>query len=75
VVLRNLQTMAESSRRLSPALKIAHPEIDWQGISDFRNVLVHDYLGLNLSLAWKIRLERLPELRVHIRAMIEESKA
>jgi len=66
--------MAESSKRLSPALQTAHPEIDWQGISDFRNVLVHDYLGLNLSLVWKIILERLPELQVQIRAMMEESK-
>jgi len=48
-VLRELQTLAESAQRLSPALKNSHPEVFWQGIAGFRNVLVHDYLGLKLE--------------------------
>ena len=44
-VVRNLQTLAESSRRLSDDLKSRHPDIDWRGIAGLRNVLVHDYLG------------------------------
>ncbi len=47
-VLRNLQILAESTQRISPELKSAHTEIDWRGISGFRNVLVHGYLGVNL---------------------------
>jgi uncharacterized protein with HEPN domain len=42
-VLRNLQILAESTQRISPELKNAHSEIDWRGISGFRNVLVHDF--------------------------------
>lgn len=41
-VLRNLQVLSESIQRLSAGLKAAHPEVDWRGISGFRNVLVHD---------------------------------
>ena len=44
-VLRNLHTLTESTQQLSEAAKDAHPEMDWQGISRFRNVVVHDYLG------------------------------
>jgi len=44
-VLRDLQTLAESTQRLSPASQLAHPEIDWAGIAGARNILVHDYLG------------------------------
>ena len=43
--MRNLQIMAESTQRLSDAIKEAHPEVDWYKISGFRNVLVHGYLG------------------------------
>ena len=48
-VLRNLQTIAESTQRLSEEIKAKHPEIEWQRIAAFRNVLVHDYLGVDLS--------------------------
>jgi len=41
-VVRNLQVMAESSKRISDERKNRHLEVDWQGISGFRNILVHD---------------------------------
>ncbi len=44
-VLRNLQTLAESTQRISESLKASRPEIDWRGIAGLRNILVHDYLG------------------------------
>jgi len=44
-VLRNLQTLAESTQRISDRLKASHPEVEWRVIAGFRNVLVHDYLG------------------------------
>jgi uncharacterized protein with HEPN domain len=44
-VLRNLHTLTESTQRLSDTTKDAHPEIDWQGVARFRNVIVHDYLA------------------------------
>ena len=53
-VTRNLQTMAESARRLSPELKARYSEIDWRGLHGFRNVLTHDYLGVDLVRVWQI---------------------
>lgn len=44
-VLRRLQTMAESTQRLSNEVKAQAPEVDWRALSGFRKVLVHDYLG------------------------------
>ena len=48
-VLRNLQTMAESTQRLSAAIKARRPEVDWAALSGLRNVLVHAYLGVDLE--------------------------
>jgi len=53
-VLRNLQTIGQSVGRLSETLREAHPEIDWRSIIGLRNVLVHDYLGMNLERIWDI---------------------
>ena len=62
-VLRNLQTMAESTQRLSPTIKATEPTIPWWQIAGFRNVLAHGYLGLDLE-AIRMVIERdLPVLR------------
>jgi uncharacterized protein with HEPN domain len=47
-VLRNLQILSESTQRLSVDLKANYSDIEWKRIAGFRNVLVHDYLGINL---------------------------
>ena len=41
-VLRNLQTMAESTQCLSEDMKAKYPDVEWRRIAEFRNVLVHD---------------------------------
>jgi uncharacterized protein with HEPN domain len=61
-VLRNLQTLAESTQRLSEPLKASRPEIDWRGIAGLRNILVHDYLGISLPRVWEVVEVFLPRL-------------
>lgn len=57
-----LQTVAESTQRLSPQLKSTHPEIPWDDIAGFRNRAVHAYLGINLDIVWDIVERDLPNL-------------
>jgi uncharacterized protein with HEPN domain len=71
-VIRNLQTMSESTQRLSDDLKEAHPEIEWYRIAAFRNVLVHDYLGIDLDRIWEITQRDVPELKQAILAMLNQ---
>ena len=70
-VLRNLQTMAESTQRLSDGLKDRHPEIEWLRIAAFRNVLVHDYLGIDIERVWEITQRDIPELKQAILTMLD----
>src|SRR4051812_26414320 len=71
-VLRNLQTLAESTQRISDRLKASHPEVEWRVIAGFRNVLVHDYLGINLNRIWEIVSVQLPLLGEQIEAIRDE---
>ena len=48
-VIRNLQTLTESSQRLSDAIKAREPQVPWRELAGFRNVLVHGYLGIDLG--------------------------
>ena len=68
-VLRNLQVLAEATQRLSDSLKAQHPEVDWRVISGFRNVLVHDYLGVDVERVWEILRRDLPDLKAKLEAM------
>ncbi|HYO14910.1 MAG TPA: DUF86 domain-containing protein [Thermoanaerobaculia bacterium] len=69
-VLRNLQTLAESTQRLSENIKDAHPEINWRGIAGLRNILVHDYLGVSLPRIWEIVEEFVPGLKRMVDALL-----
>jgi len=71
-VLRNLQTLAEATQRLSEASKATHPEIEWRRVGAFRNVLVHNYLGIDLDQIWGIIQRDVPELKRAISAMLGE---
>jgi uncharacterized protein with HEPN domain len=51
------------ARGLSPTLREAHPEIPWSEIIAFRNVVIHQYFGLDLELVWAIVTDRLSPLR------------
>jgi uncharacterized protein with HEPN domain len=71
-VLRNLQTMAESTQRISDDLKAAHPEVEWPRIAAFRNVLVHDYLGVDIERVWEITQHDVPKLKQAVLTMLEK---
>ncbi|RAU22859.1 DUF86 domain-containing protein [Paramagnetospirillum kuznetsovii] len=66
-VLRNLQTMSEATQRLPDEVKARHPQIPWQRIAGFRNILVHGYLGgIDASIIRNVIACELPLLKVAI---------
>ncbi len=62
-VIRNLQTLAESSQQLSDGVKASQSSVDWKGLAGFRNVLVHDYLGVELELVYRAVDQDVPKLK------------
>jgi len=69
-VVRNLQVLAESTQRLSDTTKESAGEVDWFKIAGFRNVLVHDYLGVDIERVWNILEKDLPLLKKAIERML-----
>jgi uncharacterized protein with HEPN domain len=49
-----------------------YPEIEWRRIAAFRNVLVHDYLGLDMEMIWAIVVRDVPRLKRATQAMLED---
>lgn len=73
--IRNLQTLAESARRLSDSIKNRRPEVDWKAVAGFRNVLVHDYLGIDLQQVYRVIQQDVPRLKETCEALLLELDA
>jgi uncharacterized protein with HEPN domain len=71
-VLRNLHTMTETTQRLSADLKAANPDVEWATLAAFRNVLVHDYLGIDIKLVWTVVTQDIPEFKVKITKILSK---
>jgi uncharacterized protein with HEPN domain len=71
--MRRLQTLAESTQRVSEDLKATMPDIAWRNIAGFRNILVHDYLGgIDLDIIWEVVNTYLPSLKAKLEEVLEE---
>lgn len=68
-VIRNLQTLAESTQRLSAAVKATEQAVPWNTIAGFRNVLAHAYLNIDLEVVWSVIEHDLPELSAAVDRM------
>jgi uncharacterized protein with HEPN domain len=70
-VIRNLQTLAESTKRLSADIKATRPEVEWSNIAGLRNVLVHAYFDVDLEIVWGIVQGDLPKLKQAVVEILE----
>ena len=71
-ILRNLQVLCESTRRLTEETKKKHPEVDWRAIAGLRNMLVHDYFSIDLETIWTVVQRDLPALERAVRQLLED---
>jgi uncharacterized protein with HEPN domain len=69
-IIRNFEIIGEAAKRLSDAAKRQQPHIPWRDVAGFRDVLIHDYMGVDLQEVWNIIEHRLPELRDAIAALL-----
>ena len=71
-VVYHLQIIGEAARSISQALRVAHPEIPWTSVIAMRNLLVHEYFGVDLEEVWSTAVNDLPLLRPMVAAMLAE---
>ena len=59
-VIREFETIGEAVGKLPEELKGSRSNVEWQDIKDFRNLLSHEYFGVDLEIVWKIIEDDLP---------------
>jgi len=70
--VRNLEIIGEATKRLSTEFRASHPDIPWTSMAGMRDVLIHDYMGVDLGIVWEVVENRLIPLRIVISGIIDE---
>ena len=71
-LIRRLEIVGEAARRVPPEFRERHPHIPWTIIVDFRNLLIHEYDGIDLSDVYKTARDDLPILIPQLEAILAD---
>jgi len=71
-VVRNLEVIGEAVKQLPAELRTRDLSVDWQKIGGLRDVLIHQYFGIDVDILWDIIENKLPALEVSVSALLRE---
>lgn len=71
-VVRNFEIIGEVVKRIPKTILQQRPEIPWQDIAGFRDVLIHDYDEVDLDEVWLVIEQDLPALEQAISALLAQ---
>lgn len=73
-VARNLEIIGEAVKKIPDEIKNRKTEIEWKKIAGLRDILAHEYFGINLEIVWDVMENKLPDLKKNTQAILFEMK-
>ena len=70
-VLRRLEIIGEAVKNTAAETRAKYPEIDWRRIAGLRDIIVHQYFGIDDELLWTIISTNVDDLEQTVRRMLE----
>jgi len=71
-VVRNLEVIGEAVKNLPEDLRAQYSAVEWKKIAGLRDILIHEYFGLDAEIVWDIVQNKVPALDREVRAMLQE---
>jgi len=72
-VIRNFEIIGEASKHLSDATKARRPDVPWRRVGGFRDILIHNYVGVDAREVWNVIITHLPVLRQAVEDLLRAS--
>ncbi|HUW20677.1 MAG TPA: DUF86 domain-containing protein [Sedimentisphaerales bacterium] len=69
-IIHHLQIIGEAAVRISEDFQKRSPQVPWSKIIGMRNVLVHDYFGIDFDVVWNVVERDVPELEARINELL-----
>ena len=69
-VYRRLEIIGEAVKNLSTEFRSRHEHIPWKRVAGLRDVLIHQYFGVDAKLTWSLLQESLPEFKRKIEGLL-----
>ena len=69
-VIRNFEVIGEAAKRVPDDYRARHPEIPWRSLTAFRDVLIHQYGGVDIAQVWQVVEDQVSGLAAAIQAML-----
>jgi uncharacterized protein with HEPN domain len=73
-VLRNLEIIGEAARHIPREVRERFPDIPWAEMQTMRNIVIHEYHGVNLRIIWQTVERDLPLLEPQLRKILDTEK-
>lgn len=70
--VKQLEIIGEAANHISEELIKEFPEIKWRNVIGLRNLLVHEYFGIDIQIVWNIIVNDLPKLKIQIKNVLDK---
>lgn len=62
-VIRRLEIIGEAAKKVSVQTRRKHPAVPWKAMAGMRDVLIHEYFGVDMDLVWNTVKDDLPKAK------------
>jgi uncharacterized protein with HEPN domain len=69
-IVRSLEVIGEATKKVPSDLKIKYPQVSWSEMAGMRDVLIHDYFGIDYDVVWNTVIKEIPELHSELEKII-----
>lgn len=74
-VIRNFEVIGEAVKNIPAPVKRKYPGVEWKEAAGFRDILIHDYFGIEIQAVHDTIKNNLPEFKKHIAAVLRKERA
>ncbi len=74
-IIRNFEIIGEASKNVPKYIQEKYPEIPWRKMYGLRNLISHEYFGIDYEMIWEISKNNLPQNRTDLIIIIKKRKS